>query len=394
MRSNAHRLTQGQTRWSVPLPSIRPNAVLVSALARAMVAGDSSGTEQIAERCQRTLGRPWPWLMPLAQRYRKTFAGKTRPRLSEVVLFLRNDRGLSRAWQKHAHELAIATWLPQPDSMQPLVPFAGLNLPALTSLGELAAWLALEPAELAWFTDRKGLTGRAREVQLQHYTVHLQPKRSGGVRVVEAPKLRLKQMQRTILHKILDRVPAHGAAHGFVRGRSVATFAEKHAGQLLVVRIDLAAFFPSIRAARVEALFRSLGYPELVAQALTGLCTTASPRLPWQGIEWKPEELSELRRLYARPHLPQGAATSPALANLSLYRADCRLSALAASVDAHYTRYADDLAFSGGARFARAASRFCTEAAAILAEEGYSAAPEDAPDAPGETAAPRGSHGE
>ena len=75
--------------------------------------------------------------------------------------------------------------------------------------------------------------------------------------------------------------------------------------------------------------------------------------------------------LYAQRHLPQGAPTSPALANLCAYRVDCRLSGLAAVAGASYTRYADDVAFSGDEAFARCAERFSLRAAAILLEEGF-----------------------
>jgi RNA-directed DNA polymerase len=82
-------------------------------------------------------------------------------------------------------------------------------------------------------------------------------------------------------------------------------------------------------------------------------------------------QLREARALYARPHLPQGAPTSPALANLCAYRADCRLAGLAKSTGAEYSRYADDLAFSGDEAFVRHAERFSIHAAAILHEEGF-----------------------
>jgi hypothetical protein len=75
--------------------------------------------------------------------------------------------------------------------------------------------------------------------------------------------------------------------------------------------------------------------------------------------------------MYGRPHLPQGAPASPSLANLCSYRLDRRLSGLAQSAGADYTRYADDLAFSGGKKFEKSAARFATQAAVILLEEGY-----------------------
>jgi RNA-directed DNA polymerase len=74
---------------------------------------------------------------------------------------------------------------------------------------------------------------------------------------------------------------------------------------------------------------------------------------------------------HTRPHLPQGAPTSPALANVCAFRADCRLTGLARSAGAEYTRYADDLAFSGGEEFARGIERFSTHVAAVLFEEGF-----------------------
>jgi hypothetical protein len=82
-------------------------------------------------------------------------------------------------------------------------------------------------------------------------------------------------------------------------------------------------------------------------------------------------QLREACALYARPHLPQGAPTSPALANLCAYRADCRLAGLAKRAGTEYSRYADDPAFSGDEAFARHAERFSIYAAAILHEEGF-----------------------
>ena len=123
----------------------------------------------------------------------------------------------------------------------------------------------------------------------------------------------------------------------------------------MLLRLDLQDFFPAFPAARVQALFRTLGYPETVADRLGGICTNAVHADVWSGrpLEIGAREWQEARTLYARPHLPQGAPTSPALANLTAYRLDCRLSGLARTAGAVYTRYADDLAFSGGEEFTR-----------------------------------------
>jgi len=150
-------------------------------------------------------------------------------------------------------------------------------------------------------------------------------------------------------------------AHGFVRGRSIRTFAEPHTGQRVVLRMDLADFFPTFVGARVQAFFRTVGYPEPVADLLGGICSNVAPAPTF-----------EARQLYGAPHLPQGAPTSPALSNACFYRVvDCRLAGLAEAAGAHYSRYADDLAFSGDEAFDRRVDRFATHLAVLLEEEGF-----------------------
>jgi retron-type reverse transcriptase len=182
-------------------------------------------------------------------------------------------------------------------------------------------------------------------------------KPSGDSRLIEAPKDRLKQLQRKILVGILEQIPPHPAVHGFLKGHSIRTFVAPHVGKGVVLKMDLEDFFPSISGARVQALFRTMGYPESVADLLGGICTTVAPYDVWKA-----------RDLYSQAHLPQGAPASPALANLCAYRADCRLSGFAKSAGVVYTRYADDLAFSGD----ELTARFSIHAAAILYEEGFS----------------------
>ncbi|UXF67327.1 reverse transcriptase family protein [Rhodococcus qingshengii] len=213
------------------------------------------------------------------------------------------------------------------------------DVPRYNTSADLARSLDLTISELEWFSDR-GEWLRTKPLQLRHYRP-MQISKKAGARLLEIPKPRLREIQRKILRRILDQVPAHDAAHGFVRGRSPLTFAAPHAQSEIVIGVDLMQFFPSITGNRVHAVFAALGYPPAVAGVLTGLCTVATPADTLRGLPYA--QASQLRTA----HLPQGAPTSPALANLVARTFDIRSSALAQANWLAYTRYADDLAFSG-----------------------------------------------
>jgi RNA-directed DNA polymerase len=349
-----------------------PLSSLLRALASSLVAGKPT-TEAIVDRLSRKLGRPWRWLRPLARRYVKAVSSKTRPRQREAVQFLRHDAGFRRAWARRGGEISIEQWLSEPAQMQPVAAAAGWDLPGIESPEKLAAWLGLTLSELLWFADLKGFEYRQKSEKLHHYRYRILPKPGGEIRLIEAPKPRLKEIQRRILSGILGRIPPHPAAHGFIPGCSIKTFTAAHVGQDILLRMDLRHFFPSLRAARVQTVFRTMGYPEPVADLLGGLCTNCTPSTIWDrygnGNDY--DSRFQARVLYCRPHLPQGASTSPALANICAYRIDCRLTGLARSAGAQFTRYADDLAFSGSKEFASHVERFSTHVAAILLEEGF-----------------------
>jgi hypothetical protein len=186
------------------------------------------------------------------------------------------------------------------------------------------------------------------------------------------PVRELKEAQRIVLREILGLVPVHGAAHGFTVGRSVVTNAAAHCGKAVVLRLDVADFFTSVTAARVFRIFRSLGYPTSVSRMLMGLCTTSIPAEVWDGRRGARlgADFERGQRLRTR-HLPQGAPTSPALANLAAGRLDRRLTGLAKAMGATYTRYADDLAFSGGVELAHGRMRLEALVGAIAREEGF-----------------------
>ncbi|YCM43938.1 reverse transcriptase family protein [Verrucomicrobiaceae bacterium 227] len=258
-------------------------------------------------------------------------------------------KGISPKWlltnleKRGARLLSSDGWLQKIPAMA-----EGAALP-LTTIGELAGHLRMGPSELEWFADLH--QRNPGEGALAHYRYRWIPKRRGGARLLMEPKESLKMSQRRILETILCGIPLHEAAHGFRTGRSIRTFSEPHTGHQVVLKMDLGNFFPSITFARVSGLFQMLGYRSGVARLLAGLCTHRPPR-----------ELARMAR-----HLPQGAPTSPMLANAIAYRLDCRLSGLANSQGLNYTRYADDLAFSG----ARIRPSFSYLVGGIVLEEGF-----------------------
>lgn len=203
------------------------------------------------------------------------------------------------------------------------------SLPSLANVDALARWLGYESEAELRPLMRPGSQSGAPYVDFEV------PKQRGGVRIISAPRAPLRAIQRTIYTNILAKVPVHEAAHGFVPGRSTVTNAAPHLGARLLLKTDIRDFFPSIHYWRVRGMFATFGYDERVAGVLASLCTRR-PVVDRNG-----------QRVVVWPGLmPQGAPTSPAIANLVCLRLDARLTGLAESIGARYTRYADDLSFS------------------------------------------------
>ncbi|MEO5716793.1 MAG: reverse transcriptase family protein [Luteolibacter sp.] len=327
-------------------------------LAAALTAGPMADREVLVARARPLVGdlRKARWLVSLARKLSLEFGEAPRPTVRRIADRIRAHEGFVKAWADGRGRIFIDQVEPQ------MAPAAGAptmwEIPEITTLGDLADTLRLHPEDLGWLISRNP----------EHYRHRWQMKpKSGRFRLIESPKVLLKFAQRQVLRKILHAIPPHETARGFRAGCSVRDFVEPHTGKELLVRFDLEDFFPSITAARVLQIFLTAGYPETVARALTRLTTHAAPPLVLaeKSLTW-PE-----RSRFATPHLPQGAPTSPALANLSAFRLDCRLAGLAKAAGADYTRYADDLLFSGGEDFARQARRFEAAVGAIILEEGF-----------------------
>jgi hypothetical protein len=334
------------------------------ALADALLAGEPD-VRGFAERASSCLGKRHGWLKPLCERaFRRFGSSLGHADRRKLAAWIAEDRGYQHAWQA-TRKPRIAHYFLDPPSMAPRTgALAACDLPSLATPADLAAWLGLALGELDWFADVRGMNPA--KGPLAHYHYSWIAKRFGA-RLVEAPKERLREIQRRILRSILDPVPVHQAAHGFRRGRSCLTFVAPHVGRKVVLRMDLRNFFPGIPAPRIHALFEKLGYPEAVARILTGLCTNAVP----MSVAKRGAATWTEAKLLGVPHLPQGAPTSPALANLCALHLDLRLDALSASLGGEYTRYADDLAISGGETLRRRVPRVSNLVAAIALEEGF-----------------------
>ncbi|MGB1277168.1 MAG: reverse transcriptase family protein, partial [Nannocystaceae bacterium] len=190
------------------------------------------------------------------------------------------------------------------------------ELPPLDNPAQLAKALELKITELRWLSYHRDAATRV------HYYRFTIPKRNGKLREIWAPHQKLKKVQRWILHNIVERLPVHGAAHGFMAGRSIATNANAHKNADTVVKVDLKDFFPTVTVSRVKGVFRKAGYREQVATLLALLCTEA----PREIVEHDGEKYF----VALGPRcLPQGAPTSPALTNTLCLRLDRRLSGLA-----------------------------------------------------------------
>lgn len=169
------------------------------------------------------------------------------------------------------------------------------------------------------------------------------PKRTGGLREISAPYPSLMMVQQWIYKNILlPQTEFSESATGFIPGKSIVDNAKPHIGGKELLKMDIKDFFPSIGIKRVISVFKGIGYYHQIAYYLASLCCEDG-------------------------HLPQGAPTSPILSNIVTKRMDYRLKHLAEKFDLIYTRYADDLTFSGS----NVPVKFISIVTAIVEDEGF-----------------------
>lgn len=233
------------------------------------------------------------------------------------------------------------------------------GLPLLSSPAELANAMGLTISKLRWLAFHSDAPTRV------HYVSFNIPKKSGGTRRLSAPHQQLAAAQHWILTNILNLIPVHQNAHGFVAQHSVVTNAAPHVGSSVVINADLKDFFPSITLARVDGLFRRIGYSPAIATILALLCTEC-PRdtVTFCGTTY--------HAAIGPRALPQGACTSPAISNLVAHKLDRRMSAMADKLGWRYTRYADDLTWSIEAEPSPSVGYVLARIRHIVDDEGFS----------------------
>ena len=233
---------------------------------------------------------------------------------------------------------------------------ARYGLPIWRTETALAAALELELKALRLFS-----THSAKD-RCAHYVTFAIPKRSGGERLIMAPKTRLKRLQRQLNALLVSKLPVSEYAHGFRSRYSVRTNAQPHVGKDVILRLDIKDFFGSIHVGRVRGLLIALGYGYPVATVLAALMTEAVRQ---------PVVVGEARFFPpVGPRVcPQGAPTSPGLSNAVTVKLDRRLAGLARRYGFAYTRYADDLTFSGNDIAAAHALRLLAKR--VVEEEGF-----------------------
>lgn len=188
------------------------------------------------------------------------------------------------------------------------------GFPPIFEERHLALLLGLEPRELALLTANPVYSYRTFEI----------PKRSGGQRVINVPVSSLAHSQRWIDFNILRRLPVSERSHGYVVNRSNLSNASYHIGSSAILHLDIKDFFSSITIEMVENIFLQIGYPPRICTILSKLCTQ-------YGV------------------LPQGAPSSPQISNVIFRSVDESLKQYALERDILYSRYVDDLIFSGDA---------------------------------------------
>lgn len=147
-------------------------------------------------------------------------------------------------------------------------------------------------------------------------------KKNGNFRGITEPLPSLKEIQLWILNEILYKIKVSRYAKAYVNSRSIKAHVKYHTREKKVLTLDIEDFFGSINSDKGVSIFKSFGYSDHVSSILGDLC-------------------------FLDNSLPQGAPTSPYLTNIVMFSFDEVIAEYSKEAKIKYTRYSDDLAFSG-----------------------------------------------
>jgi RNA-directed DNA polymerase len=213
---------------------------------------------------------------------------------------------------------------------------ASKDLPIIFDLNHLAYCIGITPYKLIKVI-------RSRDHLYNSYKIR---KKSGGKRWIMSPNKELKIIQNWILVNILNKVENHDSSNAFVKGKSIISNAKNHTNKELILNIDLYRFFDTITEKRVCGLIKNLGYTEKFSYDIARLLCVSPPKSYWKEI--RKENRLKKKLINSKPAiLPQGAPTSPMISNLISKRLDKAFFNYCSKCNIDYSRYADDLTFSG-----------------------------------------------
>lgn len=236
-----------------------------------------------------------------------------------------------------------------------------LRLPAILTLGHLA-----QRSGVSYDALRRLVAGTQhhsyRQFKIRKKSEQARKRRS--FRIIHIPCPPLFEVQRWISTYVLRELPVHPSSHAFSPGSSIVKCAEIHCKARWLVKLDVHDFFSSVSEIQVYRVFRSLNYGALISFEMARLCTyrpnretfkLALPgrfRVPSGIVRHPGRGIKSYSHKYVG-YLPQGAPTSPMLANLAMKDIDVAISKIASDHGLRYTRYSDDLTFSTEGDFSR-----------------------------------------
>ncbi len=215
---------------------------------------------------------------------------------------------------------------------------AGKNLPVIFSLPHLCLLAGVNIANVVRFCSTN---------RIADYKRFKLKKKRGGFRIILMPNDEIKYLQRWILVNILEKIPSHQSCKGFDKTSSILQNAQQHLKKEAILKMDLLRFYDSVNEKRIYGIFKHIGFHPNLAVSLAKICTIVPDDLFYSSF--KSSELGLKAIIINRQEgiLAQGAPTSPKLSNLISFRLDKRLTGLAGQHGLQYSRYADDITFSG-----------------------------------------------